>query len=560
MTGGELVIRCLSRLQVQVIFGIPGGQTLGITDALTRCPGIRFVTMRHESAAAHAADGYARTTGKVGVCLATTGPGATNLLTGVAGAWHDSSPVVALVVDNQAANIMEDDSQSIDHKGIFEHATKEVIFVKRGQSIPQACFRAFELAQDACPGPVLLLFARDAIEAPVPDVHIPLASSLQTVHRSRCIDTADVADVVDTISRWDRPAIWCGRGVTLAGATQQVLELAEHLDAPIITTYNGISSVPTNHSRCFGSLNRMGTALARLVVEESDGVLVLGNSLNGSSTSRWTLQLPEVVQIDIDRSVIGRHYPIRCAVVGDVGRSTDEIVRRLRQQGPASNHRAWMSELSMARHAWKQSIRDDLTANNGGAIKPQFVVQQIREALPPDGILSVDAGNSGIWTFLIDIYTPRSYMKPVGYGNMAFGMPAALGAKLGHPDKKVLALVGDGGLGMSLAELETLARERVGIACVVMNDSGYGNIRQEQLLKYGPRNLGVTFNDIDYASVARACGVAATRVTDARDLQPALTEALSQERPYLIDVVVDPSEDVWTYPAFTKPIGQLSTS
>lgn len=557
MTGGELVVHCLVRLDVDVIFGIPGGQTLGITDALVQAPAIRFVTMRHEGAAAHAADGYARTTGKVGVCLATTGPGATNLLTGIAGAWHDSSPVVAIVVDNQAANMHEDDSQGIDHQGVFEHATKGVIVVKRGQSIPQACFQAFELAQDACPGPVLLLFARDAIEASVPDVHIP--SSRQTVHHDRWIDPSEVADAIEVVTRWDRPAIWCGRGVTVSGATEQVLALAQHLDAPVITTYNGISSVPTNHSHCFGCLNRMGTSLARSVVDGSDGVLVLGNSLNGSSTSRWALKLPQVVQIDIERSVIGRHYPIRSAVVGDITRSLNEMLCQLQQRGRALDHGGWMAQLSQARQVWRHSVRADLTAANPSVIKPQFVVQQIREVLPPNGILSVDAGNSGIWTFLIDIYTPGTYMKPVGYGNMAFGMPAALGAKLGHPDRKVVALVGDGGLGMSLAELETLAREEVGIACVVMNDAGYGNIRQEQHFKYGPRHLGVSFTDVNYASVARACGVAATRVTQACDLQPALREALAQDRPYLIDVVVDPSQDVWTYPALTQPMVQLAT-
>jgi acetolactate synthase I/II/III large subunit len=554
ITGGELVVRTLAAFGVRHVFGVPGGQTLAITDAILDHPDIEFVTARHEGAAAVMADAYGRLTGRPGVCLATTGPGATNLLTGVGGALRDSSPALVITCNNNGENIDRDDAQNANHVALFAPLTKHSRLVAHGTAIVQGIEECYVRATTGNPGPVHLDFARDAIEGTVevpealPDPHPALA----WVGQRPRPDEVTLARAAARIATARRPVLWLGNGCARSGAGEAALELAETLRAPVLTTFNGIGTVPTTHPLVCGVLSRMGTSLSAAVIRDADLVVAVGNSLNAVSTSRWTLPLPEVVQIDIDPGTIGRYYGDRTlGVVGDAREAVREL-RGLLAADPgaaaaAAGRADWLSSVAERRAAWWQPPAG--TAGRA-AVSPAELVPALREVAPDDTLLIPDAGNPGVWSYLWHIRQPGTYIKPVGFGNMGFGVPAAVAAAALDPDRPVLVLVGDGSLGMTLAELETLVRVPGRVCVVVLNDAGYGNIRQEQVVKYGPRTIGVDFGEVDYARVAQGLGLRAERVTEVEPLVKRVREAFDGEGPVLFDVPIDPDVNAWTYPAF----------
>jgi acetolactate synthase I/II/III large subunit len=558
LTGGQVVVAMLESLGIAHVFGIPGGQTLAITDALIDSEKIRFVTTRHECAAACMADAVGRLTGRPGVCLATTGPGATNLLTGVGGAMRDSSPVIVLTCNNFSWDLGRDDAQAADHVSIFQPLTKWTKLVTRPSMIDQALIEAYLRACSGCPGPVLVDLTRDAVEGTVPrsEVKIPanLGQELEHTLGSRSSgDPGQVAAMADALAKAQAPVIWLGNGARLSGAGAAAMELARRLDAGIVTTFNGIGVVPTGDAHVFGPLSRMGTALSSRVMRDADVLLAVGNSLNGPSTGRWSIQLPtKIFQVDTDAGQFGRAYARQTTGVhGDARAVLEQLVAALpaRLDGDLAEARA--KRIELLRSA-KQKWHNDAVAAQGrmGAIDPTHVVDVVRSATPDDTLLIVDAGNPGIWTHLWDIRAPNTYLKPVGFGNMGFALPAAIGAKLTNPERAVVALIGDGSLGMTLAELETVVREDVPITIVLLNDLGYGNIRQEQEMKYGKRLIGVDFGDVDYVAIARGFGIESASVTDPGDVRDAVEIALKSGGAYLVDIRIDPELSVWRHPLF----------
>ncbi|MEJ1922749.1 thiamine pyrophosphate-binding protein [Microbacterium sp. KHB019] len=554
-TGGQLVVDYLRSFGVEYVFGVVGGQTLAITDAIIDTPGIEFIHTRHEGAAAVMADAYGRLTGRPAACIATTGPGATNLLTGVGGAFRDSSPAFILTCNNNGENIHKDDAQNADHVELFAPLTKFSRLVAHATSIKQAMEEAYVNAMSGNPGPVHLDFARDTIEGTienppvVPEVH----PSRSWVTDRPSPNREALARVVERVLSAERPVIWAGNGVNIAGGGEAVLALAEALDIPVITTFNGIGSVPTGHPLVFGSLTRMGTNLSSRVIQGADLVLALGNSLNAVSTSRWKRALPEVVQVDVDPSMIGRYYgEVTYGVVSDVVSFSDELRAAVGEKAaPARASRAdWIAELTAAKAQWLEdtAVAD---ASPEGFVSPADIVTALREVAPDDTVLIPDAGNPGIWSFLWEITQPRSYIKPVGFGNMGFALPSAIASTLIDAERPVLALIGDGSLGMSLGELETLARVGGRICVVVLNDASYGNIRQEQELHFG-RTVGVDFNPVDFAAVARGMGVDGEVVSDLTTLKDRVGAALRGDRPVVLDVPLDRDVNAWTFPPFAE--------
>lgn len=558
LTGGQVVVATLEALGIAHVFGIPGGQTLAITDALLDSTKIRFVTTRHEGAAACMADAVGRLTRRPGVCLATTGPGATNLLTGIGGALRDSSPVIVLTCNNFSWDLGRDDAQAADHISIFRPLTKWTKLVTRPSMIHQALIEAYVRACSGCPGPVLVDLTRDAVEDTIlsSDVTIPhnLREDLEQTLAGRSFSDPDqVATMAEWLSGAQAPVIWLGNGARLAGAGQAAIDLARKLDAAVVTTFNGIGVVPTRDPHVFGPLSRMGTALSSRVMNEADVLLAVGNSLNGPSTGRWSIQLPpRIFQIDTDPSQFGRAYARQTTgVQGDARAVLEQLIAVLpsKLEGAGAETRA--NRIEMLR-ATKERWHKDAGALSGrkGAIDPTHVVSVLRSTTPDDALLIVDAGNPGIWTHLWEVRAPNSYLKPVGFGNMGFALPAAIAAKLTNPQKTVVALIGDGSLGMTLAELETVVREGAAICIVLLNDLGYGNIRQEQEMKYGKRTIGVDFGEADYAAIARAFGIESACVTDPDDVREAVETALKSERPYLVDIRIDPELSAWSHPLF----------
>lgn len=554
ITGGQLVVKMLESLGVTKVFGVVGGQTLAITDAIIDTPSIEFVHSRHENAAAVMADAYGRLTGRPAVAISTTGPGATNLLTGVGGAFRDSSPAIIITCNNNGENIHKDDAQNADHVEIFRPFVKFGRLIAHASSIKQVMEEAYINAMTGNPGPVHLDFARDTIEQPVAEV-----PGIPTVHPARSwVGTRpvaageEIAAVAARVLTAEKPVIWVGNGANRGRAGEAVLELADALGIPVVTTFNGMGAVPTTHPLVFGALSRMGTNLTTRVIDDADLVLALGNSLNAVSTTRWRRRLPEVVQVDIDPTMIGRYYAeVTTGVVGDLAAFARDLVDATAQEAASAraSRQSWIAELQQAERDWWELSRD-LEPQNAGTVSPAVVVRALREVTPRDAVLIPDAGNPGVWSFLWEMDEPYRYIKPVGFGNMGFALPAAIASVVDDPTRPVLALIGDGSLGMSLGELETLARAGGPVVIVVLNDSSYGNIRQEQVLHFDGRTIGVDFHDVDFAQVARGMGLEAVRVTDVDALVDAVRDGYASGRPVVVDVVLDREANAWTYPAF----------
>ncbi|MDO8211025.1 thiamine pyrophosphate-binding protein [Conexibacter sp. CPCC 206217] len=561
LTGGQLVVETLRALGVEAVFGVPGGQTLAITDAILDTPEIRFVTARHEGAAACMADAVGRLTRRPGVCIATTGPGATNLLTGIGGAYRDSSPVIAITCNNRLPDLDRDDAQNADHVSIFRPLVKWAKLVSDPRTIQQALEEAYLRATTGCPGPVLVDFARDVLESSLdPALLETVASASTAIEAAQQRPLGDPERIEQTarlLREARRPVLWLGNGAKLADAGAVALELAEQVGMPVITTFNGMGVVPTTHPLVYGALTRMGTELSSRALADADLLLAVGNSLNAISTGRWTMQLPQrIVQVDVEPAQIARYYAGRTlSVVGDARAVLSAVGESLRRDGgdaaAAQQRRARLDELSAARGAWLERAEQADETPQSGTIAPAAVMRAVRDAVPDETLAIFDAGNPGVWSYLWEIRKAGTYLKPVGFGNMGFALPAAIAAGIQNPQTPIVAFVGDGSLGMTLGELETLARERVPACLIVMNDSGYGNIRQEQWAHFGAdRAIGVDFDDVDYAAVAQACGIESVRVTDPTALAEAVRDGVRSGAPRVVEALIDPAISAWTYPLF----------
>lgn len=549
VTGAEYVIEALRREGITVVFGIPGGHTIPLTDVMYDRPDMRFIVTRHEGGAAVAADGYARATGQPGVCLATAGPGATNLLTGVGGALRDSSPMLVLTCNNQRKDIGFGDVQDADHQALFAPLTKWSITVNDVRGIPRIMREAFRRATTGAPGPVHVDFPREILaetleaDEPVsPERYrptVPIAPAPELVEAT-----------VTRLSTAARPVLWLGAGVLRARAGAAALALAEQIGLPIVTTFNAFGVVPTRHPLVLGVRSRMGISLTQRILEEADLVLAVGNSLDAVSTSRWLLRLPALVHVDVDPLVLGRHYPFEIGIVGDARRTLEALAGEARRRGaaPPPAWAPWRETLAAWQAEWRTRIYRpewDYTV----PIKPQAIMRALDGVLTPETILCADASNPGIWSLMLELPPGLTYMRPVNFGNMGFALPAAIGAAVAFPERPVIALLGDGSLGMSLGELETAVRVGGRIAIVLMNNRVLGNIRQEQLYKLkAPRYIGVEFGEVDFPTIARACGGAGERVDRPEDLPAALKRAVASPVPYLVDIATDPDESVWTHP------------
>ncbi len=381
---------------------------------------------------------------------------------------------------------------------------------------------------------------------------------MSTARQRPVADREMVQQAATALSQAKRPVLWVGNGVQLSGAGAAALKLAEKLQMPAMTTFNSISALPTSHALVFGPRSRMGTALTANILSESDLVLAVGNSLNAVSTARWTTQMPAtIIQVDVEPATIGRYYADRTiGVVGDAMRVLAQLADATPPpNGPTdSSRRQWIQKLQARKRQFFAQVRSwsDDNPSPVGTVHPIDVITRMRDESPDDAMLVVDAGNAGVWSHFWEARRPDRYIKPVGFGNMGFAVPAAVAAKLLFPDIPVLALVGDGSLGMSLAEIETLVRERLDVCIVLINDGGYGNIRQEQVYFYGKSGIGVDFGPIDYPGIARACGLHGVAVSSAEDLGSEIRAFLAAPRPTLIDVQIDREPNVWTFPLLAK--------
>lgn len=545
VTAATAAIQVLQEQDSQFVFGIPGGQTLYFTDAM-RAAGMQFVQTRHEGVAAAAADAYGRVTGKPGLCLATTGPGATNLLTGIGGALRDSSPVIAIVFQNTLAGAGRGDAQEADHELLFSGLVKKYIPVRHADALVWALREAYRVAMTGRPGPVVVDFYRDVIEKGECEYE-PLRPQSYCTAMDMMPALEQIGALVKRLCRYEKIALWCGNGVKMSCSGEKVLALAERLNAPIVTTFNGISSVPTEHPLVFGARTRHGTHLTKAILEDADCVLVLGSSMSSVSTNRWGLKLKDVIQVDFQPDQIGRQYPVVQGVLGELHHVLDAVLAALPKAANPSRD-VWVSALQAQFAAWKKNVyKGPVNDETATPAAPVALMRQLNGCFRDDDIICVDAGNPGAWSHLFRLSSKNFYCKPVNYGNMGFSIPAALACSLAHPQRRVLCFIGDGSLGMTLGDLESLARFTSNVTVVVFNDHAYGNIKQEEQFKFGDGHTYAVdlYRPADYAGVARALGLGAEKIHTAAQITAAMERAAAHDGAYLIEVEFDGSYSIW---------------
>ncbi len=544
LRGGELVVKVLEEFNAKVVFGVPGGQTLYVTDPLIDT-NIKFVHTRHENGAACAADGWGRMTGEPGICLATTGPGATNLITGLGGALRDSSPVIALVFQNKLPDAGKGDAQESDHELLFQSICKKYIPVRDASAVQWAMREAYRVAKTGRPGPVVVDLYRDVVENQEAEYHYENPDSYCVMPESIACDSS-IDKALDVIRANKKICLWIGNGVKIAKAAEEVKELSSILCAPIVCTYNGIGAIESSFANLVGPRSRHGSNVTKAAIEEADCVVVIGSTLTAISTNRWEIKAKNVIQFDIIPENIGRHYPVATGVVGDAKASLRKLINALKKEQHKGNS-SYRDYVFDKKEEWRKNVlQGPIMDVNATPVPPIALHMELGKLLKENSVFVVDAGNPGAWTHLTNFPKGTTYMKPVNFGNMGFALGAALGCKEAYPDKEVIALLGDGSLGMTLGDLETIGREGLPIIVLLVNDSAYGNIKQEELFKMGEgRYTGVDFPDIDYVKVAEVLGLDGMVIRKASELKDAFAAARASGKPYMIEVKLDGNFTVW---------------
>lgn len=548
LSGAKILLNCLLRENVDCIFGYPGGVTLPLYDALYDHP-IRHVLVRHEQNAAFAAQGYARATGKVGVCCATSGPGATNLVTGLVDAMMDSIPIVALTGQVSTKLMGSDAFQEADTFGITRSATKHNFLVKNIADLPQAIHEAFYIAASGRPGPVLVDVTKDVFQgqahySPVTEIHLPGYRVFSEGH------SGQIRRAAQMIWEASRPFVYAGGGIIAANASEELREFVEAVDAPAVCTLMGLGGLPSVHPNFISMPGMHGSYAANMAFSSTDLIVALGVRFDDRVTGRLAAFAPhaKVIHVDIDPAEIGKNRNADLPIVGDVKRVLPKLASEVQQLAPSLQARN-----AAARQAWWKQIREWkaehplVPETSDREIKPQHLMAEIDRLSGGRAIVASDVGQHQMWAAqLIRFNEPRLWINSGGLGSMGFGLPAAVGAQFARPDKLVFALVGDGGFQMSIPELATIMNHSLPIKIVVMNNGYLGMVRQWQELFYNNRLSHVELSSFpDVEKLAGAYGFKGRTVERVREMPGALQEAVAEPGPYLLNVKVSPFENVF---------------
>ena len=544
MSGAQMLLECLAREGVDCMFGYPGGVTLPFYDVLYEHH-IRHVLVRHEENAAFAAGGYARATGKPGVCCATSGPGATNLTTGLVDAMMDSIPVVALTGQVSTKLIGSDAFQEADTFGITRSCTKHNYLVKRLEDLAQTVHEAFYLASSGRPGPVLVDIPKDVFQArghyqPVTAIHLPGYKVFTEGHTGQIRRAAQLA------TEAERPLIYAGGGIVAAGAAAELREFAERADAPAVITLMGLGSLPADHPNYISMPGMHGSYAANMALTHCDVLIALGTRFDDRVTGRLSAFAPhaKVIHVDIDPAEIAKNRQPDVPIVGDVKRVLAKLNQLLAEQEPVESGRraAWWKQV----REWKAQHPYDRPESES-EIKPQHLMAEIDRLSGGQAIVSSDVGQHQMWAAqLIRFNEPRLWLNSGGLGSMGFGLPGAIGAQFARPDKLVFALVGDGGFQMSIPELATIVNHGLPIKIIVMNNGYLGMVRQWQTLFYNNRLSSVELDCFpDAEKLAGAYGFKGRTIDKPWELAKALETAVAEPGPYLLNVKVSPNENVF---------------
>lgn len=545
MTGAQAIIASLRHEGVQVVFGYPGGAVLTLYDALYEAK-FPHVLTRHEQGAAHAADGYARATGKVGVCIATSGPGATNLVTGIATAYMDSVPIVAITGQVGVSLIGRDSFQEADIRGITTPITKHNYLVKNVEELPRVIKEAFYIARTGRPGPVVIDIAKDVFAAPL-DYAYPQEVKLRGYNPLFAGDESCVDKVADAIKDAEKPLLFVGGGVNLAHCSAELNELVELTGIPVISSLMGLGAIRGDHPLHLGMVGMHGTYAANMATTECDLLIGLGVRFDDRVTGllREFASQARVVHFDIDPAEINKNVLTDLRVVGDLKWSIPALIKKLAERGyEREYHRspnAWLSQLQV----WRDEKPLTYTTDEK-TIMPQAVVEEISKVTNGKAVIVTDVGQNQM--FVAQYYQfqrPNTLITSGGLGTMGFGLPAAMGAQIGKPDEQVIAFVGDGGLMMNCQELATIANLSLPVKVIVLNNQVLGMVAQWQRMFYGERYSHTNLKGhTDFVKLAEAMGVTGLRVTRPAELKKVLAQALAETGPVLVDVRVSETADV----------------
>ncbi len=536
ISGSEIVIECLKEQGVDIVFGYPGGAILNVYDALYKHQEeITHVLTSHEQGAAHAADGYARATGKVGVCMATSGPGATNLVTGIATAYMDSVPMVAITA-NVGVNMLGKDSfQEIDIAGVVMPITKHSFIVKNVEDLAPTIRRAFKIAKSGRPGPVLVDITKDVTAA---ETEYTYEEPAVIERKTDTIREEDVNKVIEMIKVSRRPYIMAGGGVIISGASEELKEFAEKVDAPVCDTLMGKGAYDGTSERYTGMIGMHGTKVSNLGVSRSDLVIVVGARFSDRVIGNASKFAPnaKIIHIDIDAAEIDKNIPANASIVGDA----KEVLTILNSKLPTQSNRSWMAEIKDLTE--KNPVTYDMDHLNGPA-----TIKKIYEITEGNAIITTDVGQHQMWAAQNYTYKePRTFLSSGGLGTMGYGVGAAIGAKYGRPDKTVVNIAGDGCFRMNMNEIATAARYKVPIIQVVLNNHVLGMVRQWQNLFYGQRYSNTVLDDsVDFVAVSKALGANASKITSIEELETEFKKALTADGPTVLDVMIDSDDKVW---------------
>jgi acetolactate synthase-1/2/3 large subunit len=544
LTGAQILMECLKREGVDLIFGFPGGAVIDIYDELPNHP-IRHILVRHEQAAVHAADGFARASGKVGVCLVTSGPGATNTVTGIATAYMDSIPLVVITGQVPTHLIGNDAFQEADIVGITRPCTKHNYLVKNVADLATTIKQAFYIARTGRPGPVLIDLPKNVVNATT-EFSYPESISIRSYNPNMSPNRKQLRKAAELIALSRKPVIYAGGGVVSSDSAEELTRLAETFKLPVTTTLMGLGAFPGDRPNWLGMLGMHGTYTANMAINSCDVLISVGARFDDRVTGRVNAfaSRAKIIHIDIDPTSISKNVVVDVPIVADCKNALTglfEEVAKIKDVNWETKHESWNRSLSEMKAAYPLGY-----AKNGGAIKPQWVVEKIYELSKGEAIISTEVGQNQMWAAQFYTYKkPRTLLTSGGLGTMGYGFPAAIGAQFAFPDKLVVDIAGDGSIQMNIQELATAVSYNVPVKIVILNNGYLGMVRQWQELFYHKNYCATCLHtNPDFVALAKAYGAAGYLVEKAEDLESTLEAAFAYPGPVIVDVRVEPEENV----------------
>jgi acetolactate synthase I/II/III large subunit len=549
MTGAQILLKCLREEGVDTIFGYPGGAIIDICDTLERqfCDAFRFVLVRHEQAAVHAADGYARATGKPGIALVTSGPGGTNTVTGLATAYMDSVPVIVFTGQVPTALIGNDAFQEADIVGITRPCTKHNYLVSRVEELARTIREAFIIASTGRPGPVLVDLPKDVVQAET-EYHYPKNLELQTYRPTVQPYMPAVKRAADLMLKAERPVIYAGGGVIAAGAHEELRTLAEMLSFPVTLTLMGLGCFPGTHPLSLGMLGMHGTYRANMAISGSDLILAVGARFDDRVTGKVEQFAPhaKIIHVDVDPTSIQKNIDVDIPIVADARHTLIALIKVLKEKKVSGKDRKKLQDWHAQLTAWRneQRLRFDRSTET---IKPQYVVEKLYELTAGRAIIATEVGQNQMWAaqyYLFD--TPRTFLSSGGLGTMGYGFPAAIGAQIAFPDRLVIDIAGDGSIQMNIQELATVANYKLPVKIAILNNGYLGMVRQWQERFYDSRYAHTDIVGVpDFVKLAEAYGAVGLRATTTSEVESVIKQALDTPSPVIMDFIVEREEGVY---------------